>query len=40
MGAPAILFACVLVAAGGHFITTISVGLLDKTPPAEKDKSP
>ncbi|MGO9113422.1 MAG: hypothetical protein ACLP9L_29680 [Thermoguttaceae bacterium] len=37
VGAPAVVFGCVLMAAAGHFITAIAVGLLDRKPPPAGD---
>ena len=38
MGAPAVVFGCVLMAAAGHFLSAIVVGLLDRNPPPADDK--
>ena len=38
MGAPAVVFGCVLMAAAGHFVTAIVVGLLDRNPPPANDE--
>lgn len=38
MGAPAVVFGCVLMAAAGHFVSVIAVGLLDRNPPPADDE--
>lgn len=39
MRAPAVVFGCVLMAAAGHFLTAIVVGLLDRNPlPADDEQ--